>query len=339
MWFPFEKFLTRAFRVLLSKTFFRYGEAQHDASRIVAKIKEIITDHDIKNVIASGHPVSVNYAASIVKCDIPSINLIQDFRDNWNDLDSYSFPMGISRLSEKEDFIDQEFKSVYYADAVVNVTGTLTSVMAKRHNSQPSSKFHTIFNFYDESEVVLGDSPQGESLTIRYFGSLYNQRIEAVYKILDALIEMPDIADDFRIELYTNYDREKISKRYSSLLDRTVCFKSMVPPSDVKMLIGSSFACLSINAVHASYAFGTKIFEYMGQEKPIFHISNGGELSAILEQSGDVVATYDENSIRGALCALHSRYLAGISERQEKGLFTKFSLSATAKQFEALLEN
>lgn len=332
------KLLTRAFRVLLSKTFFRYGEAQHDTARIVVKIKEIISEHDIKNIIASGHPVSVNYAASIVKCDIPSINLIQDFRDNWNDLESFSFPMGISRLKAKEVFVDEEFRSVYYANSIVNVTDTLTSVMTNRHSSQPASKFHTIFNFYDEDEVVIDDSIRDKGLTIRYFGSLYNERIEAVYKVMDALFEIPDIADDFIIELYTNYDCEKIPKKYSSLINTSIYFKSMVPPSEVKILIGKSFACLSINAAHASYAFGTKVFEYMGQEKPIFHISNGGELSAILEQTGNVVATYNKDSIRESLLALHRRYLIGPTERKGNDLFARFSLAAAANKFEALLK-
>jgi hypothetical protein len=59
--------------------------------------------------------------------------------------------------------------------------------------------------------------------------------------------------------------------------------------------------CLSINSPDNVHAFGTKIFDYMALGKPIWHISNGGELYELLQNNNQIVSNYEIKSTKKAI--------------------------------------
>ena len=78
-------FVQKVCNFLLKKTFFYIDIAQNWAKYMIPEAKKIILDNDIQNVIVTSPTHSVAYYATYLKIDLPHINLIQDFRDNWND--------------------------------------------------------------------------------------------------------------------------------------------------------------------------------------------------------------------------------------------------------------
>lgn len=332
--------VSRLTKFALSKLFFDIDEAQYDSCNIISTAKKIIGEHGISNVLASGHPVSLNYFASIIKYDIPSINLIQDFRDNWNDLGVFAYTKGCKRFSTKKKHIYQEALAINHANHIVNVSNELTNMMKLRHHNAVNTQFQTIYNFYDPDDYQAIFPVQVSEFNLCYFGSLFNGRIEAIYSLLDA-VELSDdqfIKDNLCIKLYTNYPQDKIKVKYKPFLGTRFEILPMVGPDQVPNLINNAYACLSINSIGSEYAFGTKVFEYLALNKTVFHISNGGELYDELSASGQIVSYYEKSDILCALSILKAQYRAAPASISTNQSESKFSLESAANSFYRLLK-
>lgn len=307
----FLKQFKRYSNFILKKLLFYIDIAQYDAKTIIGEAKKIIDKNDIINVIASGHPVSINYFSSYLKVDNPNINLIQDYRDNWNDLKVYHYGNrgGLCFFKRKEKSAYQEFFTIFYADKVINVSNDLLNKLQKKHKSL-DDKFITLTNGYDDDDFrELKCS--NNSFNIIYAGSLFNERIEAIYLLLDAIIAIDDeyINNYLKIVIYSNYDINRISKKYQSLINKNIFFRDFIPPKDILVEMAKFSFCLSINSKFAPYAFGTKIFDYMALNKKIVHISNGGALYNLLEEKRELVSDYDIENIKTVLLKMKEVYL------------------------------
>jgi hypothetical protein len=319
---------------ILNKLFFYLDIAQYDSKNIITKAKEIIAENKVLNVVATGHPVSINYISTYLKIDNPNINLIQDFRDNWNDLSNYHYPNGLKFFWQKESSVYKEFITTYYSDAIINVSDDLTNMMKNKYKAI-SDKFITITNGYDVDDFKDECKNENNNFNIIYTGSLYNKRIEAVNLILDAIIELNDefINENLKIILYTNFDIKKLDIKYSNLVNKNIYFKSFVNPIEINSLISNFRYCLSINSSFASYAFGTKIFDYMALNKKILHISNGGSLYKLLESRNQFVSNYNLIRMKEILLNIKNDYL---DEHKEKKIsdFSEFSLDKLTLKLE-----
>jgi len=332
----FLKQFKRYSNFILKKLLFYIDIAQYDAKAILGKAKKIMDDNEITNVIASGHPVSINYFSSYLKVDNPNINLIQDYRDNWNDLKVYQYGNsgGLCSFKRKEKSAYQEFFTVFYADKVINVSDDLSNKLQKKHKSL-ANKFITLTNGYDTDdfrELKRSDN----SFNIIYGGSLFNERIEAIYLLLDAVIAIDDeyINNYLKIVIYSNYDVNRISKKYQNLIDKNIFFREFIAPKDILIEMAKFSFCLSINSKFAPYAFGTKIFDYMALNKKIVHISNGGALYELLEENKSLVSDYDIENIKTVLLKMKDIYLNGEGDSLQD--YSDFSLEKLTLKLEKL---
>ena len=333
----FNKF-KRLIRYVLHKSIFFIDNAQYDAKPILTKSKELITKYNIKNVISSGHPVSINYISTYLKIDLPNINLIQDYRDNWNDLNIYQYGNkdGFSFFKFKKISAYQEFFTLYYSDLIINVSEDLTNSLKSKHN-QLSDKLITITNGYDEEDFINTQNDDSEFNMI-YAGSLFNHRIEAINLILDAIIDLNDkfINENFKIIIYSNYDKERLDLKYKKLINKNIYFNNFIAPNEVISIISKNRYCLSINSKFASYAFGTKVFDYMGLNKKILHISNGGTLYNILEKENQFVCNYDLHKMKNILLDLKNDF---INKNISNGLdYKEYSITKLTNYLEKHLD-
>jgi hypothetical protein len=307
----FLKQIKRYSNFILRKLFFFLDVSQFDARSILRQAKKVIKENSVKNVIASGPPFSINYIASYLKIDFSDINLIQDYRDNWNDLNVYQYPKKevMDSFTRKEELAYKEFFTLSYADKVINVSTDLTNTLQSKHSSL-GGKFVTITNGYDNDDYVDITS-SNDSFNIIYAGSLFNERIEAIYLILDAIISLNDnyINKNLKIVVYSNFNSKSIDKKYRKLLGKNIFFEEFISPDRVIREISKASFCLSINSKFASYAFGTKIFDYMALNKKIIHISNGGTLSDILRGKGQFVCDYQLENMRNSLIDIKNNFI------------------------------
>ncbi len=290
--------------------------AQYDAKPILTQAKLIIKRENLVNVISTGHPVSVNYISTFLKIDMPHINLIQDYRDNWNDLKAYQYPNGLNFFYQKEESVKKEFLTLFYSDLIINVSEDLTQSLGEKHKSL-KEKLVTIHNGYDKEDFGAESVQDNTQFNIIYAGSLFNERIEAVYLFLDAVLESKDemFLEKMKLVLYTNYPKERFAQKYHSLLDTMVIFKDLVKPSELTKILLEYRYCLSINSKFASYAYGTKIFDYMVLNKKIIHISNGGALYKTLESQNQFVSPYDKVHMKNMLLEIKKDFLENLTKK------------------------
>jgi len=334
-YFTFQ--IKRYSNFILKKTLFYLDNAQYDAKNILSNSKGIIEKYQIQNVIATGHPVSINYISSYLKIDNSDINLIQDYRDNWNDLNLYQYGKsgGFCFFKRKEESARKEFFTLFYADKVLNVSEDLTLKLAKKHKSL-EDKFLTLTNGYDHDDFNNITS-SNTSFNIIYAGSLFNERIEAVYLLLDAIISLNDayINNNFRVVIYSNYNVGRMDKKYEKLINKNIIFKAFIPPREVLKEISTFSFCLSINSKFASYAFGTKIFDYMALNKSILHVSNRGALFNMIKEKNQFVSEYNLEEMKETLLNMKEYYINNINNAQQEN-YEEFSIFELTLKLEKL---
>ena len=184
-------FFQKSINYFLKKTFFYMDIAQNWAKYMLPEAKKIIKENGIKNVIVTNPPPSVSYIASFLKIDIPYINLIQDFRDSWNDDIDYNYPDTLNFFWQKEKSVYMEWFTVKNSDKIVNVTQDITDRMSSRFKEY-KERFITIYNGFDRDDIKnigLDKKENSSKIKIIYAGGLGLGRIKAIEMILDALLE------------------------------------------------------------------------------------------------------------------------------------------------------
>ena len=295
----------KVLNVILKRTFFYMDVAQNWAKYMLPEAKKIIKDNGIKNVIVTSPPHSIAYYASYLKIDLPHIQLIQDFRDNWNDDVPYEYPQTLKFFWQKEKSAYMEWFVVKYSDIIMNVTQDITDRVANKFKEY-EDKFITIYNGYDKDDIEnlkFNTKTHNNKIKIVYAGGLGLGRIEAIEMILDILLEIDkSIREKFKIDVYSSYNSSKLDSKYEKLLkEKVICFHSFVSPKKIFNIINMYDYTLSINSPLYPYAFGTKVFDYMLLNKRIIHFSNGGELSKKLKEFNQIVVSYNKEEVKKML--------------------------------------
>ena len=293
-------FIQKVINFLLKRTLFYIDIAQNWAKYMLPEAKKIIQENNIKNVIVTSPPHSIAYFSTYLKIDIPSINLIQDLRDNWNDDIPYSFPETLKFFWQKEKSAYMEWFVINHSDYIVNVTEDITQRVVNKFKNY-KDKFITIYNGYDEDDYLmdLKELASQHKIKIIYAGALGLGRIKAIEMIMDSLLKLDkEKLEKIEINIYTSYNTDRLDNKYLPLFEQKVInFYSLVSPTKIMSIINEHQYCLSINSKIYPYAFGTKVFDYMLLDKNIIHISNGGELYELLKKKRQLVSYYDNKKI------------------------------------------
>ncbi len=334
-----DKIKNRLFYSYLKKYFYYIDPAQNWAKYFVPYTRELIRKNDIKNVIVTGAPFSVMYQAVMLKIENPEINLIQDFRDPWNNDIPYEYKNNGSLISyfwQKNRSIKMEESVIFYSDKIIFVTNGLK----ERYNALYkifSDKFYTIHNGFDEDDFKHNNHyDKKKKFNLIYTGNLGFGRTLGIELLAQAIHELNDdyINNNLKIDFYTplkmNYF---IAHPNFNVFKNNFDFYPMMPPDNIYEILRDYYCCLSINAKVYPYLIGAKVFEYMGAEKKIFHISDGGELSAILRNKNQYLANYDVNEIKRQLLKLKQDFLT----KTGKVNYSEFSLNLLVNKLINLL--
>jgi glycosyltransferase involved in cell wall biosynthesis len=329
-------FIQKSINFILKKTFFYIDIAQYWAKYMLPEAKNIIHKFNIKNVIVTNPPASVSYSATYLKIELPNINLIQDFRDSWNDDIDYVYPNTLKFFWQKEKSVYMEWFVVNHSDYIVNVTNDITN-RTKNKFKQYEDKFLTIYNGFDQDDIKHIDvniKSNTDKIKIIYAGGLGLGRIDAIKLIFDFLLEQKEkVLSQFEINIYTSFDKNNLDIKYNTLFEKKiVSFNALVPPKVIFKIINEHNYCLSINAPMYPYAFGTKIFDYMMMNKKIIHISNGGELSSILVEQNQHVSNYEKQEISSTFNSILS-----MAESISSVNYNKFDIYNLTQDYKRLI--
>jgi len=336
---PFA-FIQKVINFFLKKTFFYIDIAQNWAKYMLPYAKKLINENNIKNVIVTNPPPSVAYFSTFLKIEIPTINLIQDFRDSWNDDIDYDYPNTLKFFWQKEKSAYMEWFVINHSDYIVNVTEDITRRVSNKFKNY-KEKFITIHNGYDKDDYPLNSQNlynelDRNKIKIIYAGELGLGRIKAIEMIMDSLLDLnKERLKKMEINIYTSYNKNKLDRKYSVLFEQKIVnFYSLVPPTEIMKIINEHQYCLSINSPIYPYAFGTKVFDYMLLGKQIIHISNGGELARLLKSMKQYVVWYEKKQIKDILHRILNE-----SEVNKVNDYSRFDIENLISKFERLLIN
>jgi len=267
---------------------FRYGflkilniiwyedEAQFWGFYLLPLCKKIIKKENIKNVIATGHPFMTNYWAAQLKADLPEINLMQDFRDPWNDDEVRSLPL--KRMAKKS--LQHETFALNNCDVVFAVTDGLMDLLSKKINT--NTKKAVIPNGFD-THICNNDAIKRD-FTFIYAGNLYAGREEPSNAFLKALESIRKEIPEIKVDFYGSFP-PKLRKKYEKLFkDGIISVYPSVSPEQIQIFMHKSFACLHFNARIYPYLVSTKIYEYASLKRPTLCVNYGGEIEELIER-------------------------------------------------------
>lgn len=328
-----QKLQHKVLNKLLSLTTHKMDYAEHWRKNLLEKASQLIDKFEINNVIVTSPPFSVAYHSSYLKVQYPHINLIQDFRDNWNDDPIYAYPKGLKGFRRKERYSYMEMFVAHHCDSLLNVTQDLTGRYISKY-PHLSNKFKTLYNGYDEDDIQGVDllSPSYDTVSCIYTGSLGLGRIKAVSMLAELLINKSNI--NIQFDFYTNFKVEHLPEKVKNCIKMGLFnFYGFIAPAEVMQKIANADVCLSINSPSYPYAFGTKIFDYMNLNKRILHISGEGELSQLLRDKGQFVCDYQGRELDAILRAL----CQPVESKKNKKKYAQFNISNLTNELEALL--
>lgn len=325
----------------LSKPFFYYLDyAQRWHKNLIPYARNLIRQKNIKNVIVTGPPHSLHYFAAFLKIENPFINLILDFRDNWNDDIEFEFKTSIKYFWQKEKSVMMEDFAFFHADKIIFVTKDIKTRYSKIYPIF-QDKFAIVHNGFDRDDSrestpkVLNANGK---FSFIYTGSLGLGREKAIPLLAEAIdLQDDNFFSDFCVNIYSDIKLKDFENHKSfQSIKRHMLFHDPVDPQKVSEIISSHSHGLSINSEIYPYAFGTKVFDYMVAGKKILHISNGGELYDYLKGKGMFVAKYSTPEISSELRKMKIDFMKSESAANE---YTEFDLENLTDKIESLLSD
>jgi glycosyltransferase involved in cell wall biosynthesis len=297
------------------------------------KVLKLAKSEKYDAVIFTGPPSSVHSIAKNVKDRMPTLKLVQDYRDPWNTDRDYSLELLGSRLRKRS--LRAERMSCDSSDMIVVVSEGMRRSLAQ--DFHVGEKIEVITNGFDPDDFnacVRGASTDGK-MRIVYGGRIgidHNGRHKAITMLVDAFARMENFGTHFngRLVLYSDLTANDFDPNPD--LERYVEFRSMLSPDDYILELAKADVCLMINDQRDAHAFGTKVFDYMALGKRILLISPKGDLSDVLTANGQFVADYSVDAIAQQLTNLALDVGKNIPD------YSRFSLERISDQYIKCLE-
>lgn len=314
------------------------------AEKLVVFASEYIRKEGVGNLVVSGPPSSLHLCGALIKSEVPSVQLIQDYRDPWSNVHDVSMKtLGCART--KAQILKEEALALQVADHVVVVTQQMADELHQIFSIAPE-KIAVICNGFDREDYQIKGAPNvvksSGKINVVYlglFGLDPKGRLAAVSLIAEALELLPgNDRDRFEFNLYSDVPGDYFSAATLQSLRDCVKCHAMVPHAGVADILAQADICLSINRREDGHAFGTKIFDYMGAGKPILQVTPHGELSELLLQAGQYVCDYDLKQVADLLQKIIDDYDSGRGlASADNEVSSKFDLLVLSQKMASLL--
>lgn len=299
---------------------------------LIPYVRNLIRTKGINNVIVTAAPCSVAYMTSIIKVENPSINLIVDFRDKWNDEPQYAYGSAIKSFKKKEKAVYMEVQTMLMADKIVVTTQSVMERFSSIHKTC-SDKYVVIHNGFDREEYLTENQTahaESNNLRVVYFGSLLGKRAMGIDLLAEAISELDDpfFNTRFKVDIFG-----VAASGYLNPNRQVFNFKPFADPQQIGDVLSDYHCGLSILDPMQSDIFGTKVFDYMASDKAILNISGQGELYRLLEEKAQYVSDYNVNNLKSALVRLKNDFL---NQQLRGACFDEFDIASHTTKLEKL---
>jgi len=245
-------------------------------------------DEPVEVIYSSSPPISTHLIAGRIQART-GLPWVADFRDPWKGnafmpaLPAFQRPL----QSRMERWI------VEHADRCVFPSPSITSMYQRRYPER-SGRLLTIPNGYDPADLALGAAPReaGDKFRLLYTGSLHTERELVIFlRGMELLAERrSDVRERLEVEFVAWRDEhnERVAAEFStpSRLGGMVRFTDHIPHREAIARLKAADAGLVLLAEgpHRRGVVGTKIFEYIGLDKPVLAVIPPGDARAILAE-------------------------------------------------------
>jgi glycosyltransferase involved in cell wall biosynthesis len=247
--------------------------------------------HAVELIYSSAPPFSTHLAAGMLKERI-GVPWVADFRDPWIG-NSFARPLAVPHRRLQAIL---ERWIVSHADRCVFATARMLDRYVARYPDL-ADRFVVIPNGYDLGELasaraVISSRTSGDDGTFRlvYAGSLYGADELALF--LDGLQlflgRHPDAANRLRVEFvgWFNAENQALAARRAPALEPVVQHVGFMPRNEALARVAAADAGLLLmaDAPGRDQVVGSKLYEYLGLDKPVLAVTPPGEARRVLQE-------------------------------------------------------
>lgn len=329
----YERLMSKILGCISVRLFGNIDQAEFWVKYSCETVKNLILNNDIPLLIASGHPCSINYWASIIKSDLPELKLIQDFRDTWNDEINYSIEKYKDALRAKTRSVQAENSAIDYADIVLNVSqGQLNRMVGNRSHFR--RKFHVLTNGFDPDDYQETEASSPKKIKFIHAGTIRWHAKKGLEEFVYALSDLDEQLDEkmFSVDFYGPIPDLVKDEQTARVIDKYFRFHGVVGVDVVAKEIANATVGLIIFDKKTGYS--TKLFDYIALYKNVFAICPSGELSDFCKANNMHTSIYDRDEIRREFI----RFLASDSSvRLSENVYESFLLPNIVRKLDFLI--
>ncbi|MEO0584355.1 MAG: glycosyltransferase [Bacteroidota bacterium] len=265
-----------------------FDEGIYWRTGMLKKAKELIQQHNISQVIATGAPFSTLYNSVELKERFPHIQLIVDYRDPWLRAVNY----GMQDLSPKRKAFEytQEQRVLRNADLIIAPThpDVLIGTEAIAH-AQAHFKVLEIPHSFDPQDMrnlIASEHNEEDHIKMIFGGSLYMGVDRQLVKLRDWTREIratdPVLYQRLKIDIYSrDYARGRALLEAD---DQAMSFHAPVPQHQIfKAMIEADIALLFLADHNKDYKT-TKFFEILALRRPFLLFGPEGMVAQYIKE-------------------------------------------------------
>jgi glycosyltransferase involved in cell wall biosynthesis len=271
-----------------------------------------------------------------------NVKFLLDYRDYWT-LSPY-----VPQLSTFHRFINQLFKP--FERWILRSTDQLILIQKEMENHYLNNfpflkgKTATIFNGFDEEDILKTKEEGFNKITLLYLGNLHpdlNKKYPILF--LKNLQEMKfkRVLDESNFQMFIVGERFKIFEEWVEELGLSSIVKTLgrLPHTEAMQFLIRSHILLLI--VETEGIITSKIFEYIASGKPILALIKPGELMDLIKEfspNSTIITSYDSKEIMNGLqrCLSINRYHAKQREENKRFINTFNRKELTRKLVEII---
>ena len=302
--------------------------------------KKVIKEHQIKNIITSSPPHSVQLIGKRLKKKFP-VRWIVDFRDLWTDIYYYE----LLNHSKFSNYFDRKYEKqiIENADHIVTASSVYVPFFNGKSDKIKLNKFTTIPNGFDAKDFKNYQLNQNKTFTLTYTGTISDQY--NVTPFLDALsqfkITYPEKAFclQFVGSIFPNLKLELANR---NLIDDTK-FSPYVPHSESIDYLEKASVLLVFGPLNKHGKEGgipAKVYEYLAARKPILYVGkkDGFVANIIHKTSSGLAHDNDTKDICQHINDLYHKWESGQGILTYNPAIMEYSRESQAKAFTNLLQ-
>ena len=246
------------------------------------KAKKIIQTHDIKNIMVSSPPHSMQLPGSKLKKYFgDDLNLIIDYRDSWNTTSIFSKKYFVNQFISRR----KEKKALARCDYFIYISQPIKDKAEKTFKLNLEAKSSLVMNGFHK-EIQTKEREDHDKIHLGYFGVLSTKKdsIRDASKLFE-LFKDPEINSRIELMVYGQLDNDNDEiYEYPGLH-----FYRSVSHSEALRKMGQMDFLLIVHSDpdNSDEVITGKLFEYIAVKKPVVCLSpKNMEARRIIENNG-----------------------------------------------------